>query len=328
MAPSPPLPSLPQAPGSQPAKGRLLILRLSRYNDYPPSLRLIQKISKWRFQRTSKFQNFLSSSSPSKRATSSRFLSRNLARVPTHACVSPSIREKARTWTWRLSRRRGRRRSRWCWPIAGVGAVVSRGEDDLWACEGWREGSQVGRRSNLFFQSSTRSSLSPLPSLSLPSSGVSMQCFQLAYLRDASKISLISAPQIWDRVLILGSWVEVVGAACKRMEGVRGWRRIFGIAWVFFFFFFLPSKRGGSFIRLAIKWTDRWKGWLIDDAHRLKSCRIFYRNWLWITNWFSIRSPLIELLTWKISLSCCQDIVYRDEIKLRAEWKQILGIDK
>lgn len=38
MAPSPPLPSLPQAPGSQPAKGRLLILRLSRYDDYPPSL--------------------------------------------------------------------------------------------------------------------------------------------------------------------------------------------------------------------------------------------------------------------------------------------------
>lgn len=38
MAPSPPLPSLPQAPGSQPAKGRLLILRLSRYDDYPPPL--------------------------------------------------------------------------------------------------------------------------------------------------------------------------------------------------------------------------------------------------------------------------------------------------
>lgn len=59
MAPSPPLPSLPQAPGSQPAKGRLLILRLSRYDDYPPSLRLISKDFKMKISTDVEISKFL-----------------------------------------------------------------------------------------------------------------------------------------------------------------------------------------------------------------------------------------------------------------------------
>lgn len=246
MAPSPPLPSLPQAPGSQPAKGRLLILRLSRYDDYPPSLRLIQKISKWRFQRTSKFQNFLSSSSPSKRATSSRFLSRNLARVPTHACVSPSIREKARTWTWRLSRRRGRRRSRWCWPIAGVGGrggiAGRRWFMSLWGVEGGEPGRAAFKP--LFPILHALLSLPPPFSLSPFFRGVNAMFSVGLFARCKQDIPDLRATDLGPS---FNSWLVGGGCWCRLQEDGGGSRMeedIRNRVSFFFFFLFALEARG------------------------------------------------------------------------------------
>lgn len=114
----------------------------------------------------------------------------------THACVACG------TWTWRIlsleEEEEGEEKvqvmlaDRWVKGGGRKGGGIA-GRRMIYELlrGGGDRGSQVGRRSNLFFQS-----LSLSLSLFLPSSGVSMQCFQLAYLRDASKI--------WDNPDLLG----------------------------------------------------------------------------------------------------------------------------